>query len=153
MVEAKGLVGRDGVLQALDSLTRLTTTAITDAFPFPQIFVFTNMIIVCSRTKIYEWVSSALVLKYTASTASGMWEAVDFYDYIYLTNGAEAVVRDAGTKVYTLSATLPHGTCVCNYNGQVLIGAPDIDGLAANMLMDAEPLTVTLSQLGSIAVT
>ena len=53
LVECKGAVGRDNVLQTLDELTRIDTSVITDAYPYPQIFVFTNLIIVCSQTKIY----------------------------------------------------------------------------------------------------
>ena len=119
LTESKGAVGRNGVLASVDELTRIATTEITDGFPFPQIFVFTNMIIVCGLKTIYEWSSDALVLKYTASTAGGTWTAVDFYDYVYLSNGRIAVTRDVGTKVYSLSATQPFCSAACNFNGQV----------------------------------
>lgn len=127
LTESLGAVGMDGSLQVLDSISRMDTSAITDGFPFPQLFVFSNMIIVCGLDKIYEWNGSSLVLKYTATTLAGAWSAVDFFDYVYLTNGKEAVVRDAGSKAYSLSTTLPTGTTLCNYNGQVLVGAPDIE--------------------------
>ncbi len=153
LVTAEGMVGRDGVLQALDEITRMATSTITDGFPFPQLFVFTNMIIVCGLTKIYEWVNSALVLKYTASTAGSTWSAVDFYDYIYLSNGVEAVIRDAGSKAYAIDATQPHATAICNYNGQVLIGAPDVNGLGASLMLDSSAGTVTLSGTGAMATT
>ncbi len=94
-IECSGAVGRDGVLSVLDEVTRIATTAITDDFPYPQIFVFTNVIIVCSSTKVYEWVSSALVEKIEVSAGS-TWVALDFNDYIYLSNGNAAVVRDSG---------------------------------------------------------
>jgi len=49
LVESKGAIGSDGSLTAVDDLTRMATTIITDAFPFPQLFVFVNFIVVCSR--------------------------------------------------------------------------------------------------------
>lgn len=124
LVECQGGVGRDGVLQAIDELTRIATTAITDGFPYPQIFVFTNIIIVCGQTKIYEWVSSALVEKLTV-TAGSTWCALDFYDYVYLSNGNVAVVRNSMDKTYSETTDLPTAMAAVNYNGQVILGAPD----------------------------
>lgn len=122
-----GAVGRDGVLCALDELSRIDTSIITDAFPFPQVFVFTNYILICSLDKIYEYNGDELLLKYTATAPCNLWEAVDFYNFIYLTNGKEAVVRNADTGIYSLSSNLPFGSALCNYNGQVLVGAPNTE--------------------------
>lgn len=123
LVECKGAMGKDGVLQVMDQLTRMDTDTITDPFPYPQIFVFTNLIIVCGKTKIYEWVAGALVLKLTVTTGS-TWSAVDFYDYVYMSNGVVAVIRDAETKLYSITTDQPTAQAICNFNGQVLIGAP-----------------------------
>jgi hypothetical protein len=148
LVTCIGAIGKDGVLQATDPLIRASTTAITDAFPFPQIFIFTNMTIVCGLKTIYEWNGTTLTLKYTAAAAGGLWSAVDFYDYVYMSNGKVAVIRDAGSYVYATSAIQPTATAICNYNGQVIIGAPDIDGLGTNLVLMAAPINLTLSQLG-----
>lgn len=123
LVTCAGAVGRDGVLQALEQFTRLATGD-TDTFPYPQIFVFTNLIIICTETKIYEWVSSALSLKLTVAAGS-TWVALDFYDYIYLSNGNVAVIRNAGTKAYATTSSIPSAMAAINFNGQVLLGAPD----------------------------
>lgn len=128
LVECKGVVGKDGVLQVLDELTRLDTDIIADSFPYPQIFVFTRMIIVCSSTKIYEWVAGALVEKLTV-TGGSTWSAVEYSDYIYLSNGTVAVTRSAATKEYSINATLPAAQAICDFNGQTIIGAPDEAGL------------------------
>lgn len=125
LVECAGAVGRDGVLSALDEITRLATSAITDGFPYPQIFVFTNMIIICGQTKIYEWVSGSLVEKLTV-TAGSTWTAVDFFAYVYLSNGKVAVVRNALDRTYSLTTDLPTCMAACNFNGQVIIGATDV---------------------------
>jgi len=150
LITCSGAVGRDGVLQALDAVTRMATSTIIDGFPFPQIFVFTNMIIVCGLKTIYEWNGTSLDLKYTATDAGGVWSAVDFFDYVYISNGKIAVIRDAGSKAYTVSATQPSATAICNYNGQVIIGAPNVDGLGASLVLPASPLTVTATQLGTM---
>lgn len=131
LVTCIGAVGRDGVLQVIDELTRMDTSIITDPFPFPQIFVFTNVIIVCGLLTVYEWMGTALHLEYTLdpSLTGGTWEAVDFYDYIYMSNGEAAIIKNAGSNVYELSTVQPHATSICNFNGQVIIGSPDVSGL------------------------
>ena len=147
LVESKGATGRDGVLAAVEELTRIDTSEITDAFPFPQLFVFTNIIIVCSSTKIYEWLGSALVEKLEV-TAGSTWSAVDFYSYAYLSNGKVAVVRDYGTGEYSITTDLPTANCILNYNGQVVIGAPDVTIPGVSLLFNASVFDLTLSQLG-----
>ena len=149
LVESKGAIGQDGVLCAIDQLTRTATAEVTDTFPFPQLFVFTNLIIVCGRLKIYELVSGSLFLKYTASTSGSTWTAVDFYNYVYLSNGREAVVRNPDTGVYSISSTLPKAMSICNFNGQVIIGAPDAVADGASLSMKAGVIGLTVSQQGS----
>jgi hypothetical protein len=117
-----GAVGRDGVLTVLDELSRIDTSIITDSFPFPQIFVFTNHILICGKDKIYEYDGTTLILKYTATTFGNLWDAIDFYEFLYLSNGQEAVVRSAETGVYSQSSVLPKALTLCNYNGQVIAG-------------------------------
>lgn len=121
LVTCAGAVGKDGTLSALDELTRIDTSVITDAFPYPQIFVLTNMIIVCSSTKIYEW-TGALVEKLTVAAGS-TWAVVDFYDYVYMSNGTVAVVRDYNTGIYAETTDLPIASSVANFNGQVIVSA------------------------------
>lgn len=146
-INCQGAVGRDEVLQVLDELTRITTTEITDVFPFPQIFVFTNIIIVCGLTEIYEWVNDALVEKIEVA-AGGMWTAVDFYSYVYLSNTKVAVARSASDGTYSETSDLPTNAAVCNFNGQVLIGAPDVSGLGASLNIAAESFGATVTTHG-----
>lgn len=51
--------------------------------------------------------------------------------------------------VYSLSSTLPKAMSLCNFNGQVIVGAPDavVDG--ASLSMKAGVLSLTTSQHGS----
>lgn len=120
MVTCSGAVGDKGVLQVLAEMTRLSAT-VAEGFPYPQLFVFTNVVIVCGQTKIYEWDGSALAEKLTV-TAGQLWSAADFYDYVYMSNGEVSVVRDAGSKVFSITSELPVVRTICNFNGQVLVG-------------------------------
>ena len=125
LVECSGAVGRDNVLQIIEEFERLNTIAITDSFPYPQIFVLNQLIIVCSQTTIYEWFNNALVEKLTV-TAGSTWRVLDFFKYIYMSNGKVSVERDPKLHTYALSS-LPVATGMCNYNGQIIIGAPDVE--------------------------
>ena len=78
-----------------------------------------------------------------------VWSAVDFYSYAYLSNGKVAVVRDYGTGKYSITTDLPTANCILNYNGQVVIGAPDITIPGASLLFNASIFDLTLSQHGS----
>ena len=151
LITCIGAIGKNGVLQATEELTRIATDLITDGFPFPQIFAFTNLTIVCGLRNIYEWKGIALNLKFTVEEGEegGVWSAVDFYDYIYLSNGKIAVVRSASDYTYAVSLVLPSATAICNYNGQVIVGSPDavVDG--ASLSVKAGVLELATSQLGS----
>jgi hypothetical protein len=128
LITCQGAVGYDGVLQVIDEITRLATDLITDGHPYPQIFVFHSMIIICGKTDIYEWVDGALVHKLTV-IAGEPWTAVAFYDYVYMSNNKVAVVRSAEDKTYSRTNDLPVNLAACNYNGQVIIYAPEVNPL------------------------
>ena len=121
LTTCKGAVGRDGILQILDQITRMATDVITDAFPYPQLFVFNRVIVLCGETKIYEWENSALVLKLTV-TAGSTWRAISSHNFVYLSNGVVAVTRDPSTLVYSISDDAPICNSICNYNNQILVG-------------------------------
>lgn len=132
------------------ALANGTASVFVDAFPFPQLFVFTNVIIVCGQKKIYEWVAGALsAVKITASVAGSTWTALDFHDYIYLSNGQVVIERNPGDKTYSETTNLPTAMCACNFNGQVILGGPDVSAPGASLTMKADPFTVTTSQHGS----
>lgn len=126
LTKCEGAVGIDNVLQVIKDLEleRLDTSALADqTFPYPQLFVFTYAIIVCTPTQIYEVVNGTLSLKLT--TAEGiLWSAVDFFDFVYMSNSAVSVIRRATDQGWEEVTNLPTFGAVCNYNGQVIIGSP-----------------------------
>jgi hypothetical protein len=124
LVKSQGAVGLDGVLQVIDDLelSRIDTSLdITDAFPYPQVFTFINVVLICGRQDIYEY-DGTLNHMLGPVTAGSLWSAVDFFDFIYLTNGSVGVVRSANTGLYSLTTDYPIGESVCNFNGQALVG-------------------------------
>lgn len=130
LTTCEGMVGLDNVLQVLDDIEthRVLTAAITDDFPYPQLFVFTNAIIICGETTIYELIAGALtlVLDVGVGNAGIEWSAVDFFDYIYMSNGKVAIQRRATDQLWEITSDVPIASAICNFNGQVLIGAPDV---------------------------
>ena len=122
LIQSSGAVGRDGVLQVLDPLSSLDLSFITDGFPYPQLFVFPSLIIACGETQIYEYESGSFVLKITVS-AGNTWAAISYGNFVYLSNGTVSVIRDSQNMSYALS-DLPIASCICDFNGQVIIGGP-----------------------------
>lgn len=124
LVESAGAVGRDNVLQTLDPMDSMDLSTINDGFPYPQIFVFPKVIIVCGKTIIYEWISGTLEAQITVD-AGDPWKAISIARYVYFSNRVVSVVRDPLDSSYAIS-DLPVASCICNYNGQVFIGAPGV---------------------------
>ena len=126
LVQAVGAVGRDQVLHVIDDLNadRINTSVITDSFPYPQIFVCAQTVVICGETAIYEWDGSSLTLMISGLASGEIWSLVDFNDYLYLTNGQVAVTKSATDGTYNVDTDVPTARALCNYNGQVLAGSP-----------------------------
>jgi hypothetical protein len=126
LTKCTGAIGYKKSLQTVEDITdlQIDTSIITDDFPYPQIFVFVRHIIVCGKTDIYELIGANLIHKLNV-VACIRWSAIDFHDYIYMTNGVVSVVRSPADGIYSLS-TLPTGSTICNFNGQVMVGAPGV---------------------------
>jgi len=126
LTECNGAVGINNVLRTLKDLNLshlIDSTIVTDNFPYPQLFVFTNMILVCSETTIYEYTHlspGTLTSKITVDPGI-LWSAVDYHDYIYMSNCTVAVVRHAEDGSWEEVTNLPAARAMCNYNGQVVI--------------------------------
>lgn len=129
LVQCNGAIGYHGSLQGIAAITALATSAITDGHPYPQLFLLSNLILICGRTKLYEWVNSALVEKITV-TAGNPWTVVESYDQLYLSNGVVAVERRASDRVYALRADLPVAEALYNYGGQIIAGGLTAGSLA-----------------------
>jgi len=145
LVECQGAVGYDNVLQVLEGINSYRLVLVS-VFPFPQLFILDNVILVCTPTIIYEWISGALTSRLTVSPGT-TWSFVSSYDYIYGSNGVVAVVRDAISKVWSISATLPIAGAIVNYNGQLMVASPGVLQ-HYNYTIPVSPITITISVLG-----
>ena len=124
LIYCDGLIGKNGVLKTTDNLSRIDTSVVEDNFPFPQLFVLDRFILVCGSSKIYEYENNTLTLKITVFPGS-TWSLVNFGEFIYISNGRTVVVRDVESREYSETTDYPTAMTICNYNGQILIGAPD----------------------------
>jgi hypothetical protein len=127
LVECVGAVPRDGVLQALEELpTPISVTG--EVWPYPQVFHLMLRTLVCASTAIYEYEGGSLTLMLGGISEGATWSVADFGEYIVLSNGQVIVERDPQSGAYAIqtSGAIPVGICVCNLNGQLIVGAPDV---------------------------
>ena len=127
LTNCEGAVGIDNVLQTPPDLelSRIISGLLVGVtFPYPQIFICTNTIVVCSSTTIFEYNGTTLTSKLAGLTVGTTWSLVDFHNFIYMSNGKQAVIRRAEDQVWAISATLPAAGAICNFNGQVFLGSP-----------------------------
>ncbi|MCP3684331.1 MAG: hypothetical protein GY861_16760 [bacterium] len=122
LISCAGMIGKNGVLQKITDLTR--TVELSVSFPYPQIFVETSLIIVCTDTKIYTYADDALTLELTV-LAGSTWSLISSHDYIYMSNGRVSVIRNPEEKVFAEDSTVPTAMAMFNFNGQVIIGSPN----------------------------
>src|SRR4030042_570553 len=74
LIECEGAVGLDGVLSVLSQLEgdRVTDALLAGtSFPYPQLFIFTNVIIVATCAQVYELVGASLVLGIDVTGSEG----------------------------------------------------------------------------------
>ena len=121
-----GMVGVDGELSSIPpiSLSDVMANAlvIKDDFPFPQLFILDNQILICNRSSILELVGETLTLKISiVNPSQELWSADSSCGFIYLSNGEYSIVRDPNTGTYSLS-TAPVCSAICNFNGQIICG-------------------------------
>lgn len=129
LVESQGAIPEFGVTRAIEDIrtNQLPNAGVSFTFPYPQIFTLTYVTVVCGRTTIYEQVGGALVPVIQGLTPGSTWTIADYGRYIILTNGPVLVTRDADSGEWTTfsDCSIPNCLCLCDINGQLLIGAPE----------------------------
>jgi len=128
LVESVGAVPEDGVLRSLEALPAAVEVA-GEVWPYPQIFHLMLRTLVCTSTAIYEYESGSLTLVLGSIAEGTTWTVADFGEYIVLVNGKVVVERDPQTGLYAVHSAgiIPEGICICNLNGQLIVGAPDVE--------------------------
>ena len=127
LIQSDGVLKDSGTLTNLEQLGTVDFSALGCTFPFPQIFQLKNFTLVCTPTDIYTYDGSALTLCYTAEAGS-TWTIADFYNYIIMTNGKELVTLDpmSGDWSKYIDCAIPNCLCLCELNGQVVVGGPEV---------------------------
>ena len=123
--ELTGGFVHENQLQSLDLLSRTSIGALSFTFPWPQLLVLPNLILLCGPTKIYERVGTSWTLRKTASVEGSLWACVAFEDYLYLSNGKVVITRSTG-GTWAEVTTLPKAMALCNFNGQVFAGSVEV---------------------------
>jgi hypothetical protein len=127
LTQCDGAVGIEGALETLEDLNPITldTSEIADYDTFPpQIFCFPSVIIVAGKIEIYIYDGATLTKVLTVS-AGIAWSAISVGNYVYMSNGVVAVRRTPGL-VWETTVDLPFGSAICNYNGQIIVGSPNM---------------------------
>lgn len=127
LTRCDGAVGRNGVLKTLTSLSLHTATVehadiVWDDFPFPQLFVLEKLILLCNRQSILEYDGAAFVEKVSGITSGSKWNVASAWDFVYLSNGKVAIVRNPTNRAYGYSSNAPVNTAALNFNGQIIVG-------------------------------
>ena len=128
LVQADGVLRKSEELINLDELSTFDISSIEACtHPFPQIFQLRNWTLICTPTKIYTFDGTTLTLVYTAAEGS-TWTIADFYRFLVLTNGNEYITLDPETGAWSkyLDAVISECLCVCDVNGQLFAGGPEV---------------------------
>jgi len=128
LVQADGIIQDSGQLYNLPELDTFDISTLEDCdHPFPQIFQLREWTLICTPTKIYTYDGTTLTLVYTAEEGS-TWTIGDFYNYLILTNGKELITLDPETNIWSkyIDCYIPNCLCVCDINGQVFVGGPEV---------------------------
>lgn len=125
LLKSDGAFVREGVLRN-DFVPFYANPTIYGTFPYMQIFSLSQHLIVCLQDQIWERddKSSTWGQKLNLIPAGYTWNVIDRGDFLYLSNGRVAVIRDAGTGQYSITTDYPAAACMCDPNKQVLIGGP-----------------------------
>lgn len=125
LTESTGAFPYEGSLITCEdfSANQIDLSSLSCSFPYPQIFFLSEVVLVCTPTKIYEYpdITTAKI----TTTAGCLWTVADYKTFILLTNCQVMVKKDAETGVYSVDSSRPFGTCVTDFNGQAFITSPD----------------------------
>lgn len=132
-VNSDALVRSQGGFADIDGFKTLPTLgsipdfeALGEAFPYPQLFVLRDTILVCGATRIWEYDGTSLSLMISALSEGMLWTIADFQEYILLNNGVVVVERRSTDRIYSIvnDPEIPAGYAFTNHKGQLIVAAP-----------------------------
>lgn len=127
LIQATGMFPEEGTLRSVPEITLLTgITALGETFPYPQIHVGQNHVVVFGESTIWEHQDGSFVQQLSGLTPGSIWTVADFNDYLLAANGEQIVKRDANTHAWSIvdDDNLPVSYVVAAVNGQLIVGSP-----------------------------
>lgn len=116
----------DSALESVEQFTRMTMPdGASFTFPYPQLFVLSDYIILCNNNQIWEWGGSSWTSKISGLTPGTTWTCVDRKNYLIFSNMQVTVIRNGRSGEYELNSTLPFGS-YGDFNGQLCVGSPNV---------------------------
>ena len=128
LIQAKGVIQESKELFNHPEFENFDISTLdAQTFPFPQVFQLREWTVICTPTKIYTYDGTTLTLVYTSAEGS-TWSIGDFYNFLILTNGQELLTLDPedGTWSKYLDCAIPTCLCLCDVNGQLFVGGPEV---------------------------
>src|SRR5512135_3785635 len=117
LVQSDGAFVYEGALQSVEQFTAMTlpaTPTTAFAFPYPQLFVLSDVILLCNVDQIWEWAGSGgdngWTSMITSLTHGTPWTVVDQKSYIALSNMQVAVSKNPLTGGYAIDTSIPTGS-------------------------------------------
>jgi hypothetical protein len=103
LVQSLGAYPLDEALISVSQFTPIDTSSLGSLpFPYPQIFVCSEVIIICTPYSIYEYDGSSLILKLDDIPEGLTWNCIDYKLFIYLSNCTVAVTKNPTSGVYAI---------------------------------------------------
>ena len=127
LVRSDSVFYETGILRNTDEISTMDLTALGCTWPFPQIFDLKSFKLICTETEIYKLSGGSLTLVFTALEGS-TWTMADFDTFLVFTNGRVLATLDPVSGIWSqyFDCAIPACLCVCNLNGQLLVGGPEV---------------------------
>ena len=127
LVLSEGAFYNKGEVVNVTDLSTIDFSALGCSWPFPQMFQLMEYTLVCTPTLIHTYEGGSLTLVYTAEEGS-TWTVADFHRFIVMTNGRELLMHwpDTGRWSKYLDCAVPYCLCLCEVNGQLFVGGPEV---------------------------
>ena len=140
LIQSIGAFPFEDVLQSVKQFSRIDTTVMGAlVFPYPQLFVLNDVIVVTGPTSFYEYDGSNLTLKIDGLTEVGPWTVLDYKVFLYFSNGSTVVIKNPANGSYQVSYDYPASVAACDFHGQALIAHPQVtvNPISTHYLLDS----------------
>ena len=122
LVESYGAMPFNNNLVSVQQFSAIDTSDLEPlSFPYPQFFLLSEVMLVCTPSAIYEYSGGTLTQKLSGLTVGNTWVCLDFKQYVYLSNSKVAVTRNHLSGAWATDTTVPATNAACNFNGQIII--------------------------------